>query len=198
MKLTIELLDEKHKTLIDNFTCVENDELLVKFDSKTRKRIKKHSKEMDDFLKFEALVEQNLKANKTHLFIDDSEECRKLMGFVSLCTDSIHLDIEELQSCGVPYQSVPALKIARLATDVNYQCRGIGKTMIDFSVYVACNIRKFVGVKFITLDCYKHRLSYYQNQNFILNSIQPIELPYDTPYSLRLDIDEYLKSTTSS
>ena len=63
VKLRIEKLSEKHLPLVDAFSCVENKEMLVDYNSKTRKRIIKHSNEMDMFIKNEALEEQNNKLN---------------------------------------------------------------------------------------------------------------------------------------
>ena len=44
------------------------------------------------------------------------------------------------------------------------------------------------GIAFITLDCYEHRVSFYEAMGFVKNVIQPIILPYDTPISMRLGL----------
>ena len=44
--------------MVDAFFCTESKDELLQYDSKTRRRIKKHSKEMEDFLKNDALEEQ--------------------------------------------------------------------------------------------------------------------------------------------
>ena len=89
---------------------------------------------MEDFLKKEALEEQEKGLNTTHLFID--RETEKIAAYVSLCNDSIGLELEERDSMNMSYTTVPAVKIARLAVSVDYQELGIGKSFIQFSAYM--------------------------------------------------------------
>ena len=44
--------------MADAFSCVETSEMLLGYNAKVRRRIIKHSKEMEDFLKKEAFEEQ--------------------------------------------------------------------------------------------------------------------------------------------
>lgn len=60
--------------MVDAFSCVESDALLARFKSDERRRIKKHSKEMEDFLKCEAYDEQERGMNTTFLVLDDQSE----------------------------------------------------------------------------------------------------------------------------
>lgn len=85
------------------------------------------------------------------------------------------------------------MKIARLAVSNKYQRLGIGKSLITFSVGIGQKIRNYSGLAFLTLDCYEHRVSFYESVGFIKNIIQPIQLPYDSPISMRLVLDDYLK-----
>lgn len=190
-----ERLTERHLPLVDAFSCVENDDILSKFNSKIRRRIKKHSQEMEDFLKCEAYSEQELGMNTTFLFLDDSSE--KILAYISLCNDAIGLELQEREDAGIIYGSAPALKIARLAVDVSVMRQGIGKQLIEFAAYQAQLIRNHSGIFFITLDCYEHRVSFYESVGFVQNLIQPVVLPYDTPISMRLGLDEYLENIAS-
>ena len=183
MNLRIHKLSEKHLPLVDAFSCVETQEHLSQYNSKERRRILKHSKEMDSFIKAEAYQEQENGLNTTHLLID--EETNKIAAYVSLCNDSIRLDFSEQDKMGYSYTTIPSLKIARLAVSTDYQHRGIGRLLIQFSVYIGIQLRKLSGVAFVTLDCFKHRLSFYRSFGFVENVIQPITLPYDTPISMR-------------
>lgn len=85
------------------------------------------------------------------------------------------------------------MKIARLAVSNQYQRQGIGKTLIMFSAYIAQKIRRYSGLAFLTLDCYEYRLSFYESMGFVKNIIQTIQLPYNTPISMRLYLEDYLK-----
>lgn len=177
--------------MVDAFSCIEKPEALVQYNSKERRRIIKHSQEMEVFLKEEALSEQEKGLNTTHLFIDADAE--KIVGYVSLCNDSIRLEFEERDELGLSYTTVPAAKIARLAVSNEYQRQGIGKSLIMFSAYMGQKIREISGLTFLTLDCYEHRVSFYESVGFVRNLIQPIVLPYDSPISMRLCLDKYLE-----
>ena len=191
MNLTIEKLSKKHLKIMSAFSCVESNEKLFTYDSKTRRRIKRHSKEMEDFLKQESLDEQAKGLNSTHLFID--EDTDKLVAYLSLCNDSIRLEIKERDELHLTYATVPAIKIARLAVDSQFQGLGLGKTLIEFAAYMSEKMRQISGIVFLTLDCYAHRISFYKSIGFTKNTFQPINIEYDSPISMRLAIDTYLE-----
>lgn len=191
MNLAIRKLSEEHLPLVDAFSCLDTKQALEKYNSKERRRVMKHSKEMEDFLKQEALSEQESGLNTTHLFIDT--ETDKIAAYVSLCNDSIRLEFEERDGLGLAYATVPAVKIARLAVSTEYQGNGMGESLIMFSAYMGRKIREISGLAFLTLDCYEHRVSFYEKVGFVKNLIQPIILPYDSPISMRLGLDEYLE-----
>lgn len=189
--MPFERLSERHLPLVDAFHCVESNELLLGFNAKERRRIRKHSEEMELFLKDEAYSEQEMGMNTTYLFLDDT--LGKILAYVSLCNDAINLKFQEREDEGITYGSAPALKIARLAVDVSVMRQGIGKYLIEFSAYQAQLIREHSGLFFLTLDCYAHRVSFYEAIGFVRNSIQPIDLPYDSPISMRMGLDLYLE-----
>ena len=135
--------------------------------------------------------EQTKGLNTTYLLINTNEN--DIAGYVSLCNDSIRLDLEERDELNLTYTTIPAMKIARLAVSNKYQRLGIGKSLITFSVGIGQKIRNYSGLAFLTLDCYEHRVSFYESVGFIKNIIQPIQLPYDSPISMRLVLDDYLK-----
>ena len=145
---------------------------------------------MDDFLIHEALDEQNRGLNATHLFI--SKDTNDLIAYVSLCNDSIKLAMDEKNELGFSYSSIPAMKIARLAVSNKYRNQGFGKLLINYSVYLAKSLTELSGIAFVTLDCYKHRLSYYESIGFVKNQSQIYDLSKDNPISLRLSLNDDL------
>ena len=177
--------------MVDAFSCTETPEMLDSYNAKMRRRIRKHSKEMEDFLKEEAFEEQEKGLNTTHLFID--REMGKIAAYVSLCNDSIGLELKERDDMGLTYTTVPALKIARLAVANEYQGKGMGKSLIQFSAYMGRKIKELSGLAFLTLDCYEHRVSFYESVGFVRNLVQSVVLPYDTPISMRIALEEYLE-----
>lgn len=190
MNLQIQKLSEEHSPMVNAFSCIDSQQILNQYNSKERRRILRHSQEMNSFLKTEAYKEQKTGLNTTHLFIDP--KTNKLVAYVTLCNDSIRLDFSERNNMGYSYATIPALKIARLAVSSDYQRHGIGKLLIQFSAYMGMQIQKISGIVFLTLDCYQHRVSFYESVGFVKNTIQPITLPYDTPVSMRLELKEYL------
>lgn len=189
-KIKIARLSEEHNDILAIFDCVNKDERLIgKFKSKKRKKFLAYSENINNFLKSEALEEQKQALNTTFLLFMEED----LIGFISLCNDSIRLALEEKEEDKVPYTNIPALKIARLAIDKNHQYNGWGDFMINFAVSIAIKIREVSGIKFLTVDCYEHRLSYYVDKlGFKINVNQAPNRQPDNPWSLRLNIEEYL------
>ncbi len=171
---------------MDAFCCIESSDLLSLYKSGQRRSIKKHSKEMEDFLKTEAFEEQKIGMNTTYLLMD--EEAEKILGYVSLCADAIKLEQQEREDANITYASAPALKIARLAVDTSVMRRGLGKMLIEFSAYQAKLVKKHAGVFYLTLDCYEHRVSFYESLGFQKNGIQPAQ----RLISMRLNLEKYL------
>lgn len=191
MALYIERLSKEHLPMVDAFSCVETDEELQGLKAKKRHRIQNHSRNVENFLKSEALIEQDRNMNTTHVLIDKEEN--KIAGFVSLCNDSIRLEVEERNTFGITHASVPALKIARLAVSNEYKHTGNGKLLIYYSALMGIKIRTYSGLSFLTLDCYEHRSSFYEGIGFIKNAIQQSQASFDSPISMRMHIDTYLE-----
>lgn len=191
MNYSIQLLSETHLPMVDAFSCVETAEDLANVRAKEKRRIRKHSQEMQDYLKKEALQEQNNALSATHLFID--EDNNRIMAYVSLCNDAIRLEFEEQTEYELRYTTVPAMKIARLAVANEYKHQGLGSSLIQFSAYIAQRVRRFSGIVFLTLDCYAHRETFYKGIGFVRNLNQPNQLPFDSPISMRIHLDTYME-----
>ena len=178
METHYEKLSNHNKHLISGFSCESKTDGLS---SNARRKVKKHDKEIEAFLKHEALHEQNLLLNTTHLLINDENE---LVGFVSLCNDSLKLAEDSRNKFETMYASVPAVKIARLGINSKYHNQGYGEQLLKYSLFKAIQMCDISGVAFITLDCYKHRESYYEKFGFSKTDEQPITRQYDTPISM--------------
>ncbi|OPH47635.1 hypothetical protein BC351_10625 [Paenibacillus ferrarius] len=182
---------EDEKTL-RSFNCY-NEKEYSKLEPRTKKRLSKITKEMNSFLVKEAYIEQESALNTTFLLYHN----RDLAGYISLCADSIKLQLKERDSDNIPYETIPSLKVARLAISKDFQKKGLGKLLLKYSIYKALLMRKdFCGIKFLTLDCFQHRLSYYEALGFKKNLNQDVrDLGVNfAPISLRLHIDNFLES----
>lgn len=195
MNFSIEKIAKKHLPMVGDFFCGERTELLNHYNAKIRRRILRRSKEMETFLREKALQDQEEGLSTTHLFIDEIE--MKIVGFVSLCNDSIRLATDEKKETNLLYATIPALKIARLAVASDYQRSGIGKLLVRFVAVIAKRIKEMSGIVFITLDCYEYRISFYESMGFVKNMIQPVSIPYDSPISMRIGLEEYWKHVKS-
>ena len=106
MDLQIQKLSKKHLPMVNAFSCIETQQYLSQYNSKERRRILKHSKDMDSFLKTEAYKEQGDSLNTTHLLVD--KETDKIVAYISLCNDSIRLDFSELDKTRYSYTTIPS------------------------------------------------------------------------------------------
>ncbi len=191
MRWVIEKLSTEHQLMLNEFFCVESSEELKGCSARERRRIRKHSEEMEAFIKKEALEEQEKGLNTTHLLIDLDDN--SILAYLSLCNDSIRLELEERSKMNLSYATIPAMKIARLAVSNAYKHRGIGKMLIHFAAYIGKKIREVCGLTFLTLDCYEHRISFYETIGFVRNQVQTVALAYDSPISMRMELDMYLE-----
>lgn len=131
--ISVELLSEKHKPLLDGFCSFE--------------------KELENFLKQDALDNQEKRISKTHLWFH--KPTGKLLGYMTLLTDKISLEAElkqEFRNKGINYKSLPALKIGRLCVHDDFLRKGIGTYMIDSVIFIVHKINEFAGCRFITID----------------------------------------------
>jgi len=121
-------------------------------------------KDLEDFLKDDALTSQNNRISVTHLvFWNDV-----IVGFFTLTTDSIEVK-GILDGDGVedyPYSRYPALKIARLATDDHYTNRGIGMHMLREILVMTITISHNVGCRIITVDAKTRSIGFYEAFGF--------------------------------
>jgi len=191
--LELVILSEDNTGILKDFDCLKPDEIFADFNSKQRKKFKMHSKNINDFLVKGALEEQTHSFSTTHLLFYKENDSNYLTGFISLCADNIRLEISEKEDEDSTYTSIPSLKIARLGIDKDFQHKGLGTFMVNYAINIALNIRSFMGVKFLTVDCYQHRVSYYESLGFVINKIQKPNRESDNPLSLRLNIDKYLE-----
>lgn len=124
--------------------------------------------DLDDFIHNAAY--ENYQKNISVTFIQWFHN--ELVGYYSLCNDSILRDDihRKKRPGGIGYPAFPAVKLARLATNINYQSQGIGEEMFIRAMEKVYNITEFSGCRYITVDAYnipKVR-AFYQDLGFIV------------------------------
>ena len=119
------------------------------------------SEDLNDFLKNDALSQQNSKLNLTKLVICDDT----IVAYVSLLTDTILLkdirdedikqDIKDHLSISSKKRKLPAIKIGRLAVDEKYSGKGLGSEILMSVLFNIKNIAEnSVGLRFVTVEGY--------------------------------------------
>lgn len=164
--------------------------------------------DLNDFLKKDALIQQEKKLNLTKLVICDDV----IIGFVSLLTDTlliknireerIKLDLRNVLNINSNNKHLPAVKIGRFALDKRYSGQGLGTHILR---NVLATIKKIsetnVGFRFIVVEGYAKSFNFYVAHNGFENlkrddvKIDNMEFiskrdPNKTFY-LYLDLDRY-------
>lgn len=146
----IELLNQNHD--LTNFDCGDLD--------------------LNDFIKNEALKEQNKKLNITYLITINNE----IIGYFSLLTDKIEIkyikneEIKKniLSDLKNQYKTIPSVKIGRLAIDKKYAKQGIGTLILKNIIYSLDEIsKKEIGFRLITVEGYVEAYHFYTTNNFV-------------------------------
>ena len=129
------------------------------------------SEDLTNFLKKDALNQQNMNLNLTHLVICDGT----VVGYVSILTDSIKLKILEDKETKDKIRSklnisennvIPAIKIGRFAIDRKYSHKGLGKHVFRNVLLSILDIsQNIVGLRFITVDAYATAFGFYVEKN---------------------------------
>lgn len=122
--------------------------------------------DLNDFLKNDALKNQEQLINKTYICFYESQ----LVGYFTLTTDTIQVrSIEDSDSVdGFPYSRYPAMKLARLATHENFEHRGVGSYMLYVAISLTQQVSKIAGCRYITVDSKKESVGFYIAHGFKL------------------------------
>lgn len=120
------------------------------------------SPELNDFLKNDALIDQQNLVNRTNLCFWRDE----LTGFFSLVADTIETKnvadgIESYQ-----YRKYPAIKIARLAVDSKYEKRGIGTYLVKVIMGQVISICDNIGCRYLLVDSKIESKGFYERFGF--------------------------------
>ena len=128
-------------------------------------RFESTSNELNDFLKEDALKNQTELISTTYLCCHSNQ----LVGYVTFTTDIIRKkDVREEERIEVPYKEYPAIKIARLATDREYEKKGVGTFLLLAAIGMAYDISKKVGCRFIIVDSKQESIEFYEKHGFKL------------------------------
>jgi len=120
--------------------------------------------ELNDFLKNDALKEQQELLSKTHLCFYKEH----IAGYITLTADSIRVKKDKLDTSqiieGCEYPAYPCILIARLAVDIRVQKRGIGQFMLLLVIGLALDGP--LGCRYLSVDPKEDAVDFYRAFGF--------------------------------
>ena len=130
------------------------------------------SDDLNDFIKNDALRQQEMNLNITQLAICDGE----IIGFVSILTDTLKIKTIEDKSLKEEMKNelnvvgedntLPAIKIGRFAIDEKYAQKGLGSFIFRNVLLSILHLSKTkVGLRFITVEAYAMAFNFYVKKN---------------------------------
>ncbi|MFH1247269.1 MAG: GNAT family N-acetyltransferase [Candidatus Micrarchaeota archaeon] len=145
--------------------------------------------DLNSFLKEDALMYQTSSLAVTYLCLYKNQ----VIGYFSLSSDAIRLDLEEKNDLSEPKQRLgeyPAVKIARLAVNKNFGNQGVGTFLVKAAMgKIAGVIVKEIGCRFVTVDAYEKAIEFYKKIGFVQNLAKKRK----AGLSMRFDLIDYIK-----
>lgn len=125
-------------------------------------------RQMVEHLRSGALDDQAQKIGTTWVWVYDGSVA---LGYISLAMYSIerkniqnnpdYADMEKF-----PYRAIPALLIGQLATNKEYEYRGVGRSMISWAIKMAVNLSNTVGCRMVALHADNDVIAWYEKLKF--------------------------------
>lgn len=154
----IKLIDDLNKINLSEFDC--GDSLLNEYLSNYAKK--------------------NSLTNVSKTYILEENNC--IIGYVTLAAASLLFSELPVGYQNLPKYPIPAIRIARLAVDTNYQGKHYGEELLSYALKQSLIISIRIGVKFVIVDSKENAKSFYQKYGFIPlpdsnnTLVMPIEL----------------------
>lgn len=126
------------------------------------------------FLKKDALAFHENNTARTYVAVEENATRADIRSFVTISLSEIRKEFAELDVPGMDrYLQWPAVKIARLATHVNYEGRGLATGLIRLVAGVVTEkIMPVAGCRFLILDANPEKIDFYKRRGFALIDIQ--------------------------
>ncbi|PKM79513.1 MAG: N-acetyltransferase [Firmicutes bacterium HGW-Firmicutes-14] len=148
----------------------------------------------NEFLVFDAPIYLAQNICQVKLLLD--KQSADIIGYMALNSDSFRLDQDEKLKEGldIPYNSVPALKIGKLAIDAKYKDKPYGSFMLWLALGFAEQLNRLgVGCRFIIVDAdVEHNPEtpcFYEKNGFVYNEkMNQSRKKQPRSLSMRLDI----------
>ncbi len=112
----------------------------------------------EEYLKFNALTDQRCGLAVTHVLVEDDDTTRqkKIAGFIALKATSLVKEYEEYN------EGHPALEIAELAIDKEYERHGFGTLLVQFAITTAASLNdNHLGIEYVVLCADPEAVEFY-------------------------------------
>ncbi len=114
----------------------------------------------ESYLRFNAIADKQSGMGVTHVLVDS--DANRIAGFITLRVSALFYTTDEGNKRGSP-----ALEIAELAVDADYEKRRIGSLLADFATYTADELRgKLVGIKCLLACADPAAVGFYEKKGF--------------------------------
>ncbi|HAN90818.1 MAG TPA: hypothetical protein DCQ33_01900 [Nitrospira sp.] len=127
-------------------------------------------RDLDDFLKSDALRYARTSMSRTYVAVEDGGS---IVGYVTLLVDAIWFNAEEkvelAQADVPPAQTIPALKVGRLARHIAWKQPGVGTTLMRFAFDKLMALSAQAGCRLLSVDAIPSAVDFYELLGFIRN-----------------------------
>lgn len=126
----------------------------------------------ENFIKFDCHIDQKQGMGVTHVFIDEDDTgSKKIAGYIALRCSSLIMNVGEQYKLGYP-----ALEIAELAVDYNYENHGLGTDMVKFAIGEAVKMNEnMIGIQYVILCADIAAVEFYSNRELKFSPIRQMQ-----------------------
>jgi ribosomal protein S18 acetylase RimI-like enzyme len=128
-----------------------------------------HHADLNDFLKSDALRYSATSMSQTYVAVEDEI----VVGYVTLLVDAIWLNPDEksgFEKADVPpAQTVPALKVGRLARLRSCKVPLVGSALMRFAFDRLIDVSERAGCRLLSVDAIPSAVSFYEKLGFVRN-----------------------------
>lgn len=113
----------------------------------------------DEYIRFSALTDKKTGVSVTRVIVDTDKN--KIAGYVSLRASSL---VGESASAKKTVQ--PAVEIAELAVDGEYESSGVGTNLLNIAIATAALLRETIGIRHIIVCSDPCAVGFYKKHGF--------------------------------
>lgn len=128
---------------------------------------------LKSFLKRHACAYEESCVARTHVLVasDDAERAGRIWGYVTLVASEVSCNSQNTPA-GIHWNakhSLPAIKLARMAIDVEIQRQGWGRKMLDWVIaLVNGHVSNHVGCRLLITDAKQSAVKFYERNGFTM------------------------------